>query len=492
MRYLTADEIVLPAFADMWFSNTENIRYRLLKGGRETGKSYNFIGIEPVMKLLDDPRRNIMMIRQNDKDNAQSTYVQVKNAINTLGLYHLFKFNVSPRKITRKSTGQVILFGGMNDVQNITSTGVETGYWTDIYFEEASQLKSFDDFLTVDGSLRIPEEAENLWCQITFCMNAWDIGHWTYDVFFKDYMEDNQEELENNDYQFEMYPDFNLGFGFGLALHTSTYKCNTHRSRIKDQSMKIMKERMYDYYKVAGLGMWGALADRTYSHWSDDLIVPENKCINKVYNTYTVGIDFGMSNGEGKIKYSEDNAKRLGSANTMQLIGIATNWNDIVCIDEFFDSNEGRDDTQRKSSVQIQQEMIKTLIDWKWKYRISGILCCYVDCADSGGFIDGLVMEARRQGEYNLRFIASSKIPILTRVYFENIIMAYGSFKVSENCRNLVREFKNARKAKDGRVREDFDDHAINAFEYAWIPLRQRLVRWKAFKDPLKSEGGIE
>jgi PBSX family phage terminase large subunit len=491
MATIDVNELVLEDFADIWFSNTEDIRYRLLKGGRETGKSFNFIGIEPLLKLLDDDRRNIMMIRQNDKDNVQSTYIQLKYAANFLGIMHLFKFTKSPYKITRKATGQVILFGGMNDVQNITSTAVETGYWTDIYFEEASQLKSYEDFLTIDGSLRIPEGADNLWCQITFCMNAWDVGHWTYDAFFKDYLEDNQEELENNRYQFAVYPDFNIGFGFGLALHISSYKCNSHRNRLKDRSMEIMKEKMYDYYKVAGLGMWGALSDRTYEHWNDNLVITQEWRMNdKVYNTMAVGIDFGMSNGEGKIKYSEDNARRLGSANTMQLIGIATNWQDIISVDEYFDSNDGRDDTQRKTSVQIQKEMIQTLIFWRNKYKIPGILPCYVDCADSGGFIDGLAMEAQRQGEYNVRFIPSSKIPILSRVYFENIMMAYSSYKVSCNCKNLIREIKNARKAKDGRCREDFDDHAINAFEYAWIPLRKRLVRWRSFKDPLKSEGG--
>ena len=487
---LDANELVLHDFSDMWFSNTENIRYRLLKGGRETGKSFNFVGIEPVFKLLDDDRRNIMMIRQNDKDNAQSTYIQIKYACNMLGLSHLFKFTKSPYKITRKATGQVILFGGMNDVQNITSTAVETGYWTDIYFEEASQLKSYEDFLTIDGSLRLPDTADNLWCQITFCMNAWDVGHWTYDVFFKDYLQDDIAELENNRYQFALYPDFNLGFGFGLALHISSYKCNTHRQADKDKSMEIMKTKMYDYYLVAGLGCWGALTDRTYEHWNDELILPEYKIISTQYNTYCVGIDFGMSNGEGKIKYSETNAKRLGSANTMQLVGVANNWNDLYAIDEYFDSNEGRDETQRKSSVVIQQEMVSRLREWKIKYHIAGILVCYVDCADSGGFIDGLKLEAERQMEYNLRFMGSSKIPILSRVYFENIMMAYGSLRVSDRCSNLIREIKNARKTKDGRCREDYDDHAINGFEYGWIPIRQRLVRWKQFKDPLKSEGG--
>lgn len=484
---LDVNELVLPDFSDMWFNNTENIRYRIFKGGRETGKSFNFIGIEPIMKILDDDRRNIMMIRQNDKDNAQSTYTQLKQAANNLGLYNLFKWTKSPYKITRKATGQVILFGGMNDVQNITSTVCETGYWTDIYFEEASQLKSYNDFLVIDGSLRIPDEADDLWCQITLCMNAWDVGHWTYDVFFKDYLEDSIPELENNRYQQAIYPDFNLGFGFGLALHTSSFRCNTHRNKNKDRSMEIMKEKMYDYYLVAGLGCWGALTDRTYEHWSDSLIYPEHKFINKVYNTFVVGIDFGMSNGEGKIKYTEENAKRLGSANTMQLIGISTNWNDICSVDEYFDSNIGRSETEKKSSVQIQREMINTLRIWRDKYHIEGILTCYVDCADSGGFIDGLVNISQIEGEYNLRFISSSKIPILSRVYFENVIMAYGNYRVSDRCKNLIREIKNARKSKEGRPREDYDDHAINAFEYAWIPIRKRLVRWKAFKDPYKS-----
>ncbi len=78
----------------------------------------------------------------------------------------------------------------------------------------------------------------------------------------------------------------------------------------------------------------------------------------------------------------------------------------------------------------------------------------------------------------------SSKIKILSRVYFENILMAYGCLTPSEKCKNLIREIKNARKALDGRVREDYDDHAINAFEYAWIPFRHRLRRWKSFKEP--------
>lgn len=489
MAKIDVNELVLPDFQPMWFSNTENIRYRVFKGGRETGKSYNFIGLEPVFKILDDPRRNIMMIRQNEKDNGQSTFVQIKNAIYKLGLDKYFRFMTCPYKIIRKSTRQVILFGGMNDVQNITSTTVETGYWTDIYFEEASQLKSFEDFLIVDGSLRIPNEAEGLWCQITLCMNAWDVGHWTYETFFKGYLEDDIQWLERNRYQMKIIPDFNLGLGFGLALHISSYMCNTHRNKDKDASMRIMKAKMPDYYNVAGLGAWGAMADKTYTHWGQDLIMPKHRWVDHNFDMLCVGIDFGMSNGEGKIRYSETNAKRLGSANTMELVGVSNNFSDVVVLDEYFDSNEERPENERKTSVVVQREMVSKLFEWSTHYANGQMLMCYVDCADSGGFIDGLRYTAQDMGVYNVKFVASSKIPILSRVYFENILMAYGALKVSENCFNLIREIKNARKSKDGKVREDYDDHAINAFEYAWIPMRKRLMRWKTFKDPM-NEGG--
>ena len=481
---IRAQDIVLNDFADMWFENTVGIRYRAFKGARDTGKSFNINGIEPFFKILADKRRNIMMVRQNDKDNAQSTYTQLKSIAKRLGIYNLFKFTKSPLMITRKATGQVILFAGMNDVQNITSTTVESGYWTDIYFEEASQLKSFEDFMVVDGSLRVPNNEPDLWCQITFCFNAWDVGHWLCDTFFKDYLEDDVQKLENERYQFAIFPEFNLGYGFGLALHTSSFRCNTYRNASKDESMKIMKEKMYDYYKVVGLGCWGNTTDKTYDYWSDNLIQSVIQINGTKFCGISIGVDFGMSNGEGKIKYSEENAKRLGSANVAELVGIKS-WDAIVPIDEYFDSNDVRDEMHKKTSVQIVHEMAAKFKEWIEQYQLyTENIPCFVDCADSGGFIDMLTLATREAGISNIKFMPSSKIKILSRVYFENILMAYGCLTPSEKCVNLIREIKNARKALDGRVREDYDDHAINAFEYAWIPFRHRLRRWKSFKEP--------
>lgn len=486
MITITDTDLYLPDFSDVWFTNCDD-RYRLLKGGRATGKTHNFIGLEVIFKILSDERRNIMMIRQNDKDNANSNYTIIKSLINKLGLKHLFKCTTSPHRIERKETGQVILFGGMNDVENITSTSVEVGYWTDIYFEEASQLKSYDDFRVVDGSIRIPNYEPDLKAQITFLFNAWDVGHWTYDVFFKGNLEDDVNELEDKHFQFKSIPTFNIGAdGDGLALHISSYKCNPYLSDAKLRGMIELKEKAYDIYLVEGLGCWGNTADRTYPHWSDDLIITEQKVAEMKFACVLVGIDTGLSNGEGKIKYSEENAPRLGSAMTMQMIGITDDWTKLVHIDEYFDSNIGRPIHEKKTEPMYVKEMCDTLEEWIDKYNLwDDNLLCYVDCADTG-FRDNMEAVAMdRPNLSNCFFKGSTKLPILTRVRFENLLQSMGEELFCRACKNLIRETKNSRKAKTGKCREDFDDHAINAAEYAWAPVSARIRRWGSFKSDI-------
>jgi hypothetical protein len=61
--------------------------------------------------------------------------------------------------------------------------------------------------------------------------------------------------------------------------------------------------------------------------------------------------------------------------------------------------------------------------------------------------------------------------------------MAWDEFLISEACPNLAREMKNSRKGENGSAREDINDHAINANEYAWASLIKKLQRWKQFKE---------
>lgn len=481
MITLTDTDLYLKDFKDIWFTNC-NDRYRALKGGRSTGKTFNFIGYESVFKLLSDDRRNILMVRQNDKDNRTSNFPLIKSIIRRLGISHLFKFNNGDLKITRKDTGQVILFAGMNDVENITGTSVEYGYWTDIYFEEASQLKSYEEFRVVDGSLRIPNYESDLKAQITFLFNAWDVGHWLYEVFFKDKLEDDVYELEMNHYMFKSIPDFTLGAdGRGLALHISSSYCNPYNSEDRIAGALELKQIAYDIYKVEVLGCWGHTGLATYPYFNNKLVISQAQAMQYSYAYYTIGIDIGGTNGEGKVV-----KENYRSAMTMELTGLTSDFNKLISINEYFYTNEGK--TIHKDGPEIADDMIKTIIQWVdlYKYHnqlMKGRILVYVESADPGDFQGLLRAKAQEHGLTNVVFVNSTKNKIQSRVDFDNLLMAYGEHEFTEQCSNLIREIKVNKHTEEGKARDDGNDHAINGSEYSWIPLLPRIKRYKTFKE---------
>ena len=54
--------------------------------------------------------------------------------------------------------------------------------------------------------------------------------------------------------------------------------------------------------------------------------------------------------------------------------------------------------------------------------------------------------KAKEHNLYNARFIASTKNKIQSSVDFENLLMAFGEFTPTDQCPNLIREIKNAKK----------------------------------------------
>ena len=476
---LSVYDLIGKGYEDIWFTNCD-ARYRLLKGARNTKKSYDFIGLEPIFKILTDERRNIVMCRQNDKDNRDSTFANLKSKIRKLGLWHDFVCLTNPMKIIYKRTGQVILFRGLNDIESITSITVETGYLTDIYIEEGSQMKSYDDFRVLDGSLR-GDLPSGLHLQITILFNAWDIESWLYDKFFKGYLEDDLVELEDKGFQFAYYPTFNLGYGFGLALHISSYLINEFRAPYYDESMNILKKNAYEIWKVEGMGCWGNTMDKTYSCWNKDLVKSPQVVNNMQFACLTIGIDVGLSNGEGHVYKGEKEADKIRSATTMVLCGMSSDYTKIIALDEFFHSNVGLSEDKKISTPKQQEIMCDLIKKWMDMYNMPYDTCVYVDCADIG-FRDGISLVAKNKGLYGLRFIGSTKFKIQTRVDFTDRMMAFGNIVISEKCSNLIREINSARKSKDGKCREDTNDHTINAWEYAWSPYAPRLKMWGDFK----------
>lgn len=472
-----------------WWTNCP-CRYRVFAGARNTKKSVDILGYEPVFKILANEFANILILRQNDTDNGGSTFPNLVQIISNMGIARLFQFKNNPREIVYKPTGQVVAFKGFNNPTSHTSMKAKHGIFTDVYFEEGSELKSYEDFRKVDGSIRIGTEEilkygiPETRLQLTICMNPWNKNHWVYDTFFKGRLEDNDSYLENHDYAEYMDKDFTLGFGKGLYLHQSTYKINEFRSPSYDENMRLLREKSYDIYRTEALGCWGNSTEATYPEFNDDLVIKPAKALSLDYACYAVGIDFGISDGQGRL-LKGDKAK-VGSATTMQLVGLTADYSKMVCLDEYYFSNETQ--TLKKTAPKIQEELLNTLADWIYrKYAdhrdlLKGRVLVYVDCADSGGFRQSLELMARKQGLVDLYFIPSTKIPIQSRVDFVRTLMTWGEFLVTTDCPNLIREIKSARRGEKGEIREDTNDHAINANEYAWAVLRDRLRRWKTFK----------
>lgn len=469
-----------------WWTNN-HCRYRCFKGARNTKKSYNILGLEVIDKILSDPRRNVLIIRQVGNNNRYSTFSTIEMLLGRLGIKKYFKINNTNMVITYIPTGQQIIFFGIYpDPTRITSMRVVSGYLTDVYVEEAFEITNYDDWRKIDGTIR-GKLPEGLFFQITFCFNAWNKNHWLYEHFFKGRLEDSVNYLLMHTYQDWCDPNLIIDYGKGLYLHISTYKINEFRDvEVYDAAMERLREIAPEIYKVEALGMWGNSTAQTYPEFNETLIKPQNEINNMRFSSYAIGIDFGISDGEGKTIRGANGAERLGSATTMQLVGVSGDYNKLIGIDEWFYSNER--ELIKKTGPAMQKELVQVILKWKEEtyYRhpdlMKGTILVYVDCADSGGFRQGLELEARRQGLFNVAFIKSTKLRISSRIYMTRLLMAYGDYLISANCVNLIREIKNARLAEDGRMREDIDDHAINAHEYGWAPLIKQVRAYKTFK----------
>lgn len=507
-KVISMDLLLGGGYTKGWFTNC-NARYRLFEGARSTKKSKVILGYEPVFKILSDNRRNVLIARQNDSDNRQSTFENIWGCIVDLGLETVFTKSKNPLVIEYKPTGQQIIFRGLNNPTSLNSITFAHGYLTDVYIEEAFEVSSFEDFRKLDGSVRgrLPQ---GLFHQITLCFNAWDGESWLYEEFFKNRLEDDYSTLDRPDVTYMDYydPEFIGPYGKGLYLHKSTYKINEFRDKENyDAAAEEMKRKAPEIYKVEFLGCFGNTTDACYPEWSDNLFVPQNTIIGKNiqngepitrFADFAIGIDTGLStSGTGKpikINKGDDPKTKIRSATTMTLSAITADLNKLVVLEEYFHTNIksnaawNTDDMEQLGLPEQIDRLVKYLLVWIEKYANSGtilmkgLINVYLDSADIGSR-NILEMKLREYGIFNVRVMPSTKISLQSRIDFDRLLMAYGEYIVCDNCKNLRREIKAARRGKKGEARESGNDHQLDSASYSQAPLLGSLRRWKTFKE---------
>ena len=270
-------ETVGKNYADFW--NTKK-RYRVCKGSRGSKKSKT-AALNMIYRLYQYPESNGLCVRRYSNTMRDSVYSDLKWAIHRLGLDAFFDCTVSPMQITRRSTGQKILFRGLDDGLKITSISVDKGYLCWVWIEECYEISNEDDFNKLDMSIR-GEIPEGYFKQITMTFNPWSVTSWLKARFFDEPDED-------------------------VFTKTTTWECNEWLDEADRNIFLKMKKKNPRRYRIEGDGEWGIAEGLIYEKVRfEDYDIDAVRAIPGIKAAF--GLDFGFTDPNAFVCLMIDNA----------------------------------------------------------------------------------------------------------------------------------------------------------------------------------------
>ncbi len=341
LQKLSLQKLIGKGYADFW--NTRK-RYRVCKGSRGSKKSKT-TALNMIYRLYQYPESNGLCVRRYSNTLRDSVFSDLKWAIHKMKLDAYFECTVSPMQIIRKSTGQKILFRGLDDGLKITSISVDKGYLCFVWIEEAYEIRE-EDFNKLDMSIRgeVPEE---YFKQITLTFNPWSATSWLKVRFF-----DNPDD--------------------DIFIKTTTWECNEWLDEADRNIFRKMKINNPRRYHIEGEGEWGIAVGLIYEKWKvEDFDIDKIRqipCIKSAFN-----LDFGftdpnafvceMVDNTNMIIYVFDEWYKTGVTNKMiaQAIKDKGYGNQIIICDS----------AEPKSIVELQEEGIKAMPSRKGKDSVN-------------------------------------------------------------------------------------------------------------------------
>ena len=248
-------------------------RYRVCKGSRASKKSKTTaLWYASWLNKKGFEKANLIVFRKTYRTIKDSCFTDLKWALDRLGVIDEWNITLSPLEMTRKSTGQKILFRGLDDPLKVTSITVEKGYLCWAWLEEAYEIMKEADFDVLDESIR-GECPAPLFKQWTITFNPWNERHWLKTRFF-----DNPDEET-------------------LAI-TTNYMCNEWLDAADIRVFEDMKKRNPRRYAVAGLGGWGIVDGLIYENWREESFNHKSEKFQREHPDAVAafGLDFGYTN----------------------------------------------------------------------------------------------------------------------------------------------------------------------------------------------------
>lgn len=133
----------------------------VLAGGRGSAKS-SYISLEILLLLMQNPDCHAVIMRKVGNTLRNSVYAQMEWALDTLHLSDKWKMTINPMEITRKATGQKILFFGVDDKAKIKSIKLPFGYVGIVWYEELDQFSGMEEIRNLNQSLM--RGGSKFWC----------------------------------------------------------------------------------------------------------------------------------------------------------------------------------------------------------------------------------------------------------------------------------------------------------------------------------------
>lgn len=242
---LTLSEIIGGGYRDFW--NFRG-RYRIVKGSRGSKKSTTE-ALWLIYHMMKMPLSNAVVIRRFFNTNRDSTFAQLRWAINRFNVAHLWKATQNPLCLTYVPTGQKIMFRGFDDPQSITSITVEQGVLCWVWIEEAFQITNEEQFNKLDMSIR-GEMPPGYFKQITATFNPW-----SENIFWKPRF-------------FDRFNSGEEGITEKMLCMTTNYMCNEFLDEADIAQFEDMKKNFPRRYDIEGLGNWG-IAEGLIFEWEE-------------------------------------------------------------------------------------------------------------------------------------------------------------------------------------------------------------------------------
>lgn len=257
-------ELVGVGYADFWRCKK---RYRVLKGSRGSKKSVT-CALWYVINLMAYPDANLLVIRRYASTLRDSCFAVLNWAIERLGVAEYWKVTKSPLELVFIPTGQKIIFRGLDDGLKITSIAVTHGVLCWVWFEEAYQIESEEDFNRVEMSIR-GQLPKNLFKQYTLTFNPWSEHTWIKRRFF---------DVPDED----------------VFTKTTTYKVNEW---LDESDLRVFEKMRIDNprrYRIEGEGNWGIAEGLIYEN-VEKKVLNFGDFVGKPQFKAFYGLDFGFT-----------------------------------------------------------------------------------------------------------------------------------------------------------------------------------------------------